>query len=154
SDVAFKVGAIRDQALRRAQDPATDAELKPQLAKLADSADKLRKEIVATKEGGAITGEERLREHMDQLYGSVLFYGGRPAPYLTARTDALERELVDVEKSYADLVAGDFAATNEVLKGKGQPPIVLPAAAPEAAGGQGPKKGGDFERDENPFERD
>ena len=29
------------------------------------------KKIVATKEGGAITGEERIREHLDLLYGAV-----------------------------------------------------------------------------------
>src|SRR5437899_3043890 len=34
--------------------------------------DNVRKKIVATKEGGAVTGEERLREHTDQLYGAIL----------------------------------------------------------------------------------
>ena len=32
--------------------------------------DETRK-IVATKEGGAITGEERIREHLDDLYGAL-----------------------------------------------------------------------------------
>jgi hypothetical protein len=32
-----------------------------------------------TTEGGAITGEERLREHTDQLYGAILSYEGKPA---------------------------------------------------------------------------
>ena len=32
----------------------------------------MRKRIVATKEGGAITGEERLREHTDTLYGAIM----------------------------------------------------------------------------------
>ncbi len=40
---------------------------------------RLRKKIVATKEGGAITGEERLREYLTSLYGSVVFYEGRPS---------------------------------------------------------------------------
>ena len=31
----------------------------------------MRKKIVATKEGGMITGEERLRENLAELYGSV-----------------------------------------------------------------------------------
>ena len=38
--------------------------------------DAVRKQIVATTEGGAITGEERLREHTDQLYGAILSYEG------------------------------------------------------------------------------
>src|SRR6058998_1153719 len=40
--------------------------------------DAVRKKIVATTEGGAITGEERLREHTDQLYGAILSYEGKP----------------------------------------------------------------------------
>src|SRR5205814_3392374 len=55
--------------------------------------DAVRKEIVATTEGGAITGEERLREHTDQLYGAILSYEGKPGDYQIANIDALRREL-------------------------------------------------------------
>jgi hypothetical protein len=58
--------------------------LRAQLSALADKADTIRKQIVATKEGGAITGEERLREHMDQLYGALMSYEGKPADTLVA----------------------------------------------------------------------
>ena len=53
--------------------------------KLADfdgKLDGLRKQIVATTEGGAITGEERLREHTDQLYGAIMVGTDRRAPTL------------------------------------------------------------------------
>ena len=58
----------------------------------------MRKQIVATTEGGAITGEERLREHTDQLYGAILSYEGKPADYQIARIDSLRRELADADK--------------------------------------------------------
>ena len=45
--------------------------------------------IVATTEGGAITGEERLREHTDQLYGAIFSYEGKPGDYQIAYIDAL-----------------------------------------------------------------
>ena len=67
--------------------------------------DEARKKIVATKEGGAITGEERLREHADSLYGAILSWEGRPARYQVERIETLERELADVEKEI-DAVAG------------------------------------------------
>src|SRR5256885_1529057 len=51
--------------------------------------DAVRKQIVATTEGGAITGEERLREHTDHLYGAILAYEGKPGDYQIARIDAL-----------------------------------------------------------------
>ncbi len=55
--------------------------------RLAAGSSEARKKIVATKEGGAITGEERLREHADSLYGAILSWEGRPARYQLERID-------------------------------------------------------------------
>jgi len=90
--------------------------------------DAVRKKIVATTEGGAITGEERLREHTDQLYGAILSYEGKPGEYLVAYIDALKRELGDVAKEFGQLLAQDLPALNESLKTKGQQPIPSPSA--------------------------
>jgi photosystem II stability/assembly factor-like uncharacterized protein len=89
--------------------------------------DGVRKKIVATTEGGAITGEERLREHTDQLYGAILSYEGKPGGYQVAYTDALQRELSDVTKEFDQLLAKDLPALNESLKTKGQQPIPAPS---------------------------
>ena len=43
-----------------------------------------------------ITGEERLREFLTDLYFGVVFYEGRPSAMQVQRTDALKRELADV----------------------------------------------------------
>src|SRR5436189_4632308 len=72
--------------------------------------DAVRKEIVATTEGGAITGEERLREHTDQLYGAILSYEGKPGDYQIANIDALRRELEDITKEFEQLLAKDLPA--------------------------------------------
>jgi hypothetical protein len=117
--------------------PEQDA-LRGRLLQLASKADEQRKLIVATKEGGAITGEERLRELLGSLYGSILSYEGRPATYLLDRADALERELADVESSFAALVKGELASVNDALKGKAMAPIVLPEHAPESDPGGRP----------------
>jgi photosystem II stability/assembly factor-like uncharacterized protein len=90
--------------------------------------DAVRKKIVATTEGGAITGEERLREHTDQLYGALLSYEGKPGGYQIAYIDALKRELADVTKEFEQLVAQDLPALNESLKAKGQQSIPPPPA--------------------------
>ena len=78
-------------------------------ARKLERLDEVRKKIVATKEGGAITGEERLREHADTLYGAILSWEGRPARYQVERIETLERELADVEKEI-DALAGRAAA--------------------------------------------
>ena len=85
--------AVRDQAMQKKQ---TD---------LADAADKIRAKIVATKEGGAITGEERLREFLAGLYGDVNGYDGKPTDQQVQRADALARELEDVIKEFQALAA-------------------------------------------------
>jgi hypothetical protein len=90
--------------------------------------DGVRKKIVATTEGGAITGEERLREHTDQLYGAILSYEGRPGEYQLAYIDTLKRELGEVTKEVDQLLATDLPALNESLKSKGQQPISAPPA--------------------------
>ncbi|MDQ6938555.1 MAG: sialidase [Verrucomicrobiota bacterium] len=92
--------------------------------------DAVRKQIVATTEGGAITGEERLREHTDQLYGALLSYEGKPGDYQIAYIDALKRELDDVTKEFAQVNTQELPKVNDALKAKGQPPI---AYAPESS---------------------
>ncbi|PYJ95394.1 MAG: sialidase [Verrucomicrobia bacterium] len=94
--------------------------------------DSVRKKIVATTEGGAITGEERLREHTDQLYGAILSYEGKPGDYQLAYIETLKRELGDVTKDFDQLLATDLPALNESLKSKGQQPISAPAASASA----------------------
>ena len=88
--------------------------------------DAVRKKIVATTEGGAITGEERLREHTDQLYGAILSYEGKPGDYQIANLDALRRELDDVTKEFQELLTKDLPTVNDSLKAKNQPAIASP----------------------------
>lgn len=116
--------------------------LKGDLGKVANDAQDLRKQIVATKEGGAITGEERLREHMDYVYGAIMSTEDRPTAYQVARVDALERELKEVEDSYAAFMKNEVGAINPKLKAKGLPEIVVqPSPGQPATGGGAPPKG-------------
>jgi hypothetical protein len=102
--------------------------LRKNVSDLDQRVDAVRKKIVATTEGGAITGEERLREHTDQLYGALLSYEGKPGGYQIAYIDALKRELADVTKEFEQLLAQDLPGLNESLKSKGQQPIQPPPA--------------------------
>ncbi len=112
---------VRDQPSARrelpADVPANDA-LRRQLDQLAESVDKLRGKIVATKEGGAITGEERLREFLAGLYGDVNGYEGRPTASQEARAGALEHELADVVGEFTTLTGRELPAINRGLQGK------------------------------------
>jgi len=105
--------------------------LRKQISDFDGKVDGVRKKIVATTEGGAITGEERLREHTDQLYGAILSYEGKPAAYQISYIDTLRRELDDATKQFDHLFTQDLPALNDSLKSKGQQPI---EAAPAKVG--------------------
>jgi hypothetical protein len=115
--------------------------LRGPLLNIAEDADDLRKMIVATKEGGAITGEERLREHLDYVYGAIMSVESRPTPYQLARIDALERELRDVENSFSVLERGKLATLNAQLKSKGIEQISLISPIVPENGGGGAARG-------------
>ena len=85
---------------------------------LAVDCDKLRSKIVATKEGGMITGEERIRELLGQLYGAVNSYDGKPTDYQVARTESLGHELQDVIDEFQKLVQKEVSVVNGGLKKK------------------------------------
>ncbi len=138
SQLAGNVNAIRQQADATAAKPDTPAALKTEAAALSAKADVLRKQIVATTEGGAITGEERLRELTDQAYGAVTSTEARPTPYALERVDALERELKEVEDAFVALRDGDAKRLNMALSGAGRAELNLAAVVirpNEARGG-------------------
>ncbi|HYV44262.1 MAG TPA: hypothetical protein VFA20_05340 [Myxococcaceae bacterium] len=115
--------------------PKGDA-LVAKLSSLAGKLTEVRKKIVATKEGGAITGEERIREHTDQLYGALLQWEGKPGRYQVERIDALKRELEDCQKELDQLAAAEGKPINEELKTRKLEPVqfegqVAQAEAPE-----------------------
>jgi hypothetical protein len=80
---------------------------------------------VATKEGGAITGEERLREFLASLYSDVNGYDGKPTDEQQARAQVLSRELEDVINEFQKLVTPQLASLNQELSRKKLQPIRL-----------------------------
>jgi len=125
SKLVAQINGVRAQASALAHSDSAPADVKAAAAQIGGKADALRKEIVATTEGGAITGEERLREHTDEIYGMVTSVEDRPTNYELARIDALDRELKDVEAQWAAFQAGDVAAFNAKLKAASLPPMTI-----------------------------
>ena len=99
SDLVDRIDAARASVQQKLKAAPKDA----QLTALDGRLEAVKKKIVATKEGGAITGEERIREHADHLYDALLSWEGKPAQTLLDRTDALSRELADVKKEFESL---------------------------------------------------
>lgn len=137
TDLVARINAVRQGAGARAEGlPEKDA-LKEKLEKLEAKADVLRKEIVATKEGGAITGEERLREWTDSLYGAINSWDGKPSDYQLKRIEVLNGLLAGVQQRFEALAATDLPPVNKALAAKGLQPIAVPDGAEKVATGPG-----------------
>jgi len=122
SDLVDRLDATSRGAMARAQGLASDP-LGKKLQAVADRIAVLKRQIVATKEGGMITGEERIREHLDTAYGALMSSEGKPARYQVEYVEVLGRELSDVSKEFDALEAGDIAALDKELAGKKLEPI-------------------------------
>jgi hypothetical protein len=122
----------RGAEARAGELPPGDA-LAARLRDLAARSAALRARVVATKEGGAITGEERLREHADLLYGAVLSWDGRPPATLVERAGVLESELSEVTGDLDRLTASTLPDIDRDLAARGLPAV---AVTPEPASGK------------------
>jgi photosystem II stability/assembly factor-like uncharacterized protein len=122
-DAAHRAIEARLQALP--QGDAVASKLQALEKKLEDT----KRKIVATKEGGAITGEERIREHLDILYGAFTGWEGRPTRYQLDRIDVLRRELTEVGKDFDAIVSNDVKPLDDELKRRKLDPIPTTAEA-------------------------
>lgn len=122
-----RLNAVR-LALNARAAAATDPALKTRLQAASAAVDDLRRKIVATKEGGAITGEERLREFLANLYGDVNGYEGRPSQMQEQRADSIGRELADVDKAFDAWAARELPGINSALTAAKMDPIAVPGA--------------------------
>ncbi len=126
--MTFEVDRISDfrSALEaRAAKLGADDPLATRLRAASARADELRKKIVATKEGGMITGEERLRELVGTVYSAVSFYEGAPTRTQVERTSALSRELSDVSGEFQAWSGNELQRLNPMLAGKGLGQVTL-----------------------------
>ena len=93
-----------------------NAKLKKPMQAYYDKLEKVRKELVATKEGQSITGEERIREKLSELYAQVVSYDGRPTDSQVQRIDGLKYDM-QKQKDVADAIwKNDMPKLNEQLR--------------------------------------
>jgi len=83
-----------------------------------EALENLRSKLVATKEGGGITGEEKFREQMGSLYGAVNGYECRPTQSQINRLTALGKELEAVMAEFEALSKKELVVVNAALETK------------------------------------
>jgi hypothetical protein len=110
-----RINAVRLALDERASKLLVGDPLAVRLRAASARVDEFRKKIVATKEGGMITGEERLREFLADLYSNVVFYEGRPSQTQVERADALDLELAEVVRGFDAWAAKELAGVNSAM---------------------------------------
>jgi hypothetical protein len=127
-----RIDAIKSAVDARGEGLTAGDDLGAKLKAASAKLDEIKKKIVATKEGGAITGEERIREHLDTVYGALNSWEGRPAKYQTDRVEVLRKELAEVGKDLDDLIAKDLKPLDPALQQHKLDPIPTTGALDRA----------------------
>jgi hypothetical protein len=121
--VTESVVDVRDQARKRLAQLAPKSPATKDVQRLADSMEDLRARLVAVKEGGGITGEEKLREKLAELYGSVNGYDGRPSQSQLDYMQTLLGELDQAEADFRKTAAAQLQTVNPALEKQKLEPI-------------------------------
>ncbi|MBZ5553263.1 MAG: hypothetical protein LAO21_11125 [Acidobacteriia bacterium] len=125
-ELTYRVDTIanaRDQSSERAAKLAAGDVTRKRLEDVAKSLEGIRSKLVATKEGGGITGEEKIREQMGSLYGAVNGYEGRPTQSQILRMEALKKEFDVVVAEFDTLAKKELPAVNAILEKRKLDPI-------------------------------
>ncbi len=128
SDLTYTTDAVVDalaQARARAAAMPARGPARHQLEQLADQLEALHKALVATREGGWMSGEEQLREKLGSLYGAVNGYEGRPTRSQIAQMAVLAGRLDAIAQRLRTLGDRSVAQVNRSLVQARQQPIVL-----------------------------
>jgi len=120
---------IRDAAKARAEKLGKGDALKGRLEKLGETTEKLRASLVATSEAGWLSGDEKLKEKLGNLFGAINRFEGRPTDSQLERKQILLDQLSKKELEFTALVDQDVKAVNaELVKQKREAISVPPKA--------------------------
>ncbi len=113
---------LRDQSRNGAQH--LGSEKGKALSAFGDQLDAFRKTLVATSDAGVLSGEEKLREKLSELFGAVNGYDGRPTESELARKQVLAAQQQAAEARFADLASPQhLQAYNRQLEAAGLAPL-------------------------------
>ena len=117
-----RVRSARDQARDRAS--KLSGGQKKKLTALADKLDQQYGSLVATREGGWLSGEEQLRERIGALYGAINSFDGRPTASQLGEVEIVTSELAKKRAAF-DALSSELEAANRTLGARNLEPIRL-----------------------------
>jgi photosystem II stability/assembly factor-like uncharacterized protein len=116
----------RDALRARVADLPRGDRLRGQAEGLANDLDRFRATLIATSEGGWMSGEEQLREKLGALYGGVNGYDGRPTRSQLDQTKLFGDQLDKAAARLEAIDRGELAAVNKTLTARKLEPVKVP----------------------------
>jgi photosystem II stability/assembly factor-like uncharacterized protein len=108
---------IRDKSLEKAKLSKKKSAVK-ELNVLADTMETWHKNITATREG-QVSGEERLRERLGEIYGGLMNYQGKPTDSQIERLGYLGKEVGDYADRVKNIIRVKLEEINKELEKEG-----------------------------------
>jgi hypothetical protein len=115
-DIRERAAEVKKQCTRK----STLKDLDELIGRMED----MHAEIVPMKIGG-ITGEEKLRERVANIYSSISGYGGRPTDTQIKRLEMVAKEVQDMGSRVQDIIDTDLVDINKSLEKEGLDAIVV-----------------------------
>jgi photosystem II stability/assembly factor-like uncharacterized protein len=117
SAASNKSGATTNDASAASAASAANSPVKAKVLQAASALDSLYKSFVKEREEIFADKEDKLREHLAELYGTLNNYSGPPSKAQLERLAYLQRELAKVETQFDTIVKTHLASANAALKG-------------------------------------
>ncbi len=138
-ELTYTVDALLDlqsqiEAARRAADsaePELPRRTERELDALQSELEELRGTLVSTSEAGQLSGEERLREQLGNVFGAVAGYDGRPTDSQLERSKVLSEQFQRARQLFVELASQERLA--RASEGLAQPLRLLDRETWQAA---------------------
>lgn len=125
SYVADAVSQLRDDADARKAKLAADDPLAGELQAFSGQLDTLYNTLLVRYMGTGLTSEQRLREHVVDLYGAVSNYGGRPTASQLDQMHILREEIGQAASGFQKLHSVALPTINSKLTARNLEPLKL-----------------------------
>ena len=119
-----QVNTLNDTVKTRIRSLEDSDELKTTLTGLSGRLDDLHSELTSTS-ASRLSGQERLREKIGDIYGAVLGYLGKPTDSQVKRLDILITDLNNKRDLLYKIVKDELPSINTSLNAKSFKPIIL-----------------------------
>ncbi|UCF38902.1 MAG: glycosyl hydrolase, partial [Acidobacteriota bacterium] len=126
-DLTYYVDAsidLRTQAEKILEGRGEEDALVPLAKQLIDEIEEYRGGLVSTAAAGMLSGDEKLREKLGEIFSGISSYDGRPTQSQLDRTEVLGGQLETAAQDFRAMLSGDsLRALNEQLEAAETSPL-------------------------------